>query len=173
VAGAVIPGPWRPSPAHSAGALPTWWGSLLEPQNCGAYLETGTLFCTVGDPARLEGVLVIDQADTTFVRQGQGVRMKFDQMPGLVLEGTITEISKLDLKVAPRELAGAGGLAVHMDRAGVAHPASVSYQARVALAACPPELLVAARGQAKILAAPQSLAARLYHQVSRVFRFTL
>ena len=173
VAGTVIPGPWRPAPAYRADALPTWRGSLLDPRSRGAYLETGTLFCTIGDPDRLEGVLVIDQADMKFVRQGQGVRLKFDPMPGRVLEGTIAEVSKLDLKVAPRELAAEGGLPVRLARDGTPHPANVSYQARVELGDCPSDLLVAARGQAKILAAPRSLAARLYHRLSQVFRFTL
>jgi putative peptide zinc metalloprotease protein len=173
VAGTVIPGPWRPAPAYSRDALPTWRGGLLDPRTRGAYLETGTLFCTIGDPARLEGVLVIDQADMKFVRQGQDVRMKLDPMPGRVLEGTIAEISKLDLKAAPRELAGEGGVPVRLDRAGIPHPANVSYQTRVELRECPPELLVGARGQAKILAAPQSLAARLYRRLVQVFRFAM
>jgi len=33
------------------------------------YLDTGTLLCVVGDPARLEGILVVDQADVKFVRR--------------------------------------------------------------------------------------------------------
>ncbi len=172
VAGTVIPAPWRPASPYRAETLPAWQGSLLDSRNRGAQVETGMLFCTLGDPARLEAVLVIDQADMKFVRPGQSVRMKLDPMPGRVLEGTITEVAKRDLKVAPRELAADGGLAVRMDRDATPRPASVSYQARATLAACPPELLVAARGQAKIEAERRSLAARFYHRFLQLFRFS-
>jgi putative peptide zinc metalloprotease protein len=172
-AGTVIPAPWQPAPPFSPDRLRAWSGDLLEPRNVGAYLESGTLFCVIGDPLRLEAVLVVDQADMQFVSQGQRVRLKLDQMPGRVVEGTITEVSKTDLKVAPRELAKESGLAIRLDRAGIPHPASTSYQARVALDACPQGLLVGAHGQAKILAAPQSLGSRIYHGLSQVFRFAL
>jgi putative peptide zinc metalloprotease protein len=172
-AGTVIPAPWKPAPPFSPDRLRAWSGDLLEPRNVGAYLESGTLFCVIGDPLRLEAVLVVDQADMQFVSQGQHVRLKLDQMPGRVVEGRITEVSKTDLKVAPRELGKESGLAIRLDRAGVPHPASTSYQARVALDACPQGLLVSARGQAKILAAPQSLGSRVYHRLSQVFRFAL
>jgi putative peptide zinc metalloprotease protein len=173
VAGTVIPAPGRPRVPYSPSALPSWQGSLLGPQNREAYLETGTHFCAIGDPVHLEGLLVIDQADIQFVRSAQRVRLKLEQLPGVVLQGAIVEVSQLDLQLAPRELAAERDLPVRLDRAGVPHPASVSYQARVSLDARPQELLVGARGQAKILADPQSLGARLAHRLAQVFRFTL
>jgi len=171
--GTVIPAPWQPAPPFDPDRLHAWRGDLLEPRNTGASLESGTLFCVIGDPLRLEALLVIDQADMQFVSAGQRVRLKLDQMPGRVVEGAITEVAKMDLKVAPRELAKESGLAIRTDRAGIPHPASTSYQARVALKCCPQDLLVGARGQAKILAAPQSLWSRLYRRLSQVFRFVL
>jgi len=171
--GTVIPAPWQPAPPFAPDRLRTWHGDLLEPRNAGAYLESGTLFCVIGDPLRLEAVLVVDQADMQFVGKGQRVRLKLDQVPGRVVEGTITEVSKMDLKVAPRELAKESGLAIRLDRAGVPHPANTSYQARVALETCPQGLLAGGRGEAKILAAPQSLWSRVYRRLSQVFRFVL
>jgi putative peptide zinc metalloprotease protein len=170
VAGIVVPAPWQPGRASERGTLNTWQGTLLEPRNLGAWVETGTLLCSVGNPARLEGILVVDQADIRFVQRGQHVRLKLDQMPGIVLRGTIVAISKLDMKAVPRELAASGSLPVRIDRTGVSHPATAAYQARVALDHVPPEVLVAARGQAKVFAAPQSLAARLWRRTLQVFR---
>ena len=112
----------------------------------------------------------MDQADIRFVQSGQDVHMKLDHMPGIVLRGKIGEISKLDMKVAPRELAASGSLPVRTDRTGVSHPATAAYQVRVAIDPVPPEVLVAARGQAKIFAAPQSLAARIRRRALQVFR---
>jgi putative peptide zinc metalloprotease protein len=170
VAGMVIPAPWQPGRTFERGTLKTWRGTLLEPRNLGAWIETGTLLCSVGDPARLEGILVVDQADIQFVQRGQDVHLKLDHMPGIVLRGKIGEISKLDMKVAPRELAASGSLPVRTDRTGVSHPATAAYQVRVAIDPVPPEVLVAARGQAKIFAAPQSLAARIRRRALQVFR---
>ncbi len=172
-AGTVIPPPRPPDSPYQRGVLLPWRGGLLEPRNLGAYLERGTLVCVVGDPARLEAALVIDQADMEFVRQGQSVRLKLDALPGRVLDGTIVEVAKTDLKVAPRELTAQSDLPIRRDRAGTPRPATTSYQARVALTDCPPGLLPGARGQAKILAAPQSLGGRLLRTLSQVFRFRL
>jgi hypothetical protein len=117
--------------------------------------------------------LVIDQADLEFVREGQTVRLKLDALPGRVLEGTIVELAKTDLKIAPRELAAKSDLAVRRDPSGIPRPATTSYQARVTMTECPPGLLPGARGRAKILAAPQSLGARLHRALSQLFRLSL
>jgi hypothetical protein len=114
---------------------------------------------------------VLDQADVRFVRRGQRVRLRLDQLPGKTLRGTIVEIAKTDLKVAPRELADE--LPVRVDKQGVPRPVETSYQARVALDAHQARLLVGTRGRAKILAEPQPLAARLYRYLGRTFRFSL
>jgi putative peptide zinc metalloprotease protein len=172
-AGTVIPAPRQAEQPFGSAALPTWHGDPLQPRNVGANLESGTLLCLVGDPRRLEAVLVVDQGDVEFVRRGQTVRLKLDQIPGRVARGTVTELSKIDLKVAPRELARAAGLAVHVDRAGIPHPAGTSYQARVSLEDYPEGLLAGARGQAKVLAASESLGSRFARHLSRFARFLL
>ena len=87
------------------GTLSSWSGGLLESRNRGAYLGSGTLVCVIGDPARLEAVLVIGQEDMEFVRNGQRVRLKFASLPGRVLKGEVVEVAKTDLEVVPRELA--------------------------------------------------------------------
>ena len=56
--------------------LPAWSGTPLDPENLGATLEQGVLFCQIGDPKRLEAVLVIDQADRNIVREGQSGRLE-------------------------------------------------------------------------------------------------
>jgi putative peptide zinc metalloprotease protein len=155
------------------GELPSWSGTPLDEANLGASLETGTMYCLIGDPARLEAVLVIDQADLEFVRQGQRVRVTLGQLPGETLWGTIEEISENDLKVAPRELAAAKQLPTVTDPNGIARPLSASYQARVVLDEHPHALLLSAPGSAKIHVAPQALGKRLYRYLSSTFRFEL
>ena len=59
-AGTVLPPRRRHEPSVT-GELPSWSGQPLDRANEGAFLETGTLFCLVGDPQSLEAVLLIDQ----------------------------------------------------------------------------------------------------------------
>jgi putative peptide zinc metalloprotease protein len=172
-AGVVIAPPRAPDPPYQRGEVGSWRGGLLETKNIGAWLASGTLLCVIGDPTRLEAVLVIGQDDMEFIRNGQRVRLKLAMLPGRVLEGTVVEVAKTDLKVAPRELVVQSDLPNRQTRPGIRRPATTSYQARVAIDDCPPGLLVGARGQAKVLAAPQSLGERLLRWLSQVFRFAL
>ena len=172
VAGIVLPPPHRESPA-AVGQLASWSGSPLDAENQGGYLETGSLFCLVGDPQRLQANLVIDQAGVEFVRAGQRVRLLLDQLPGEVLWGTIAEIAEIDLKIAPRELAAEEALATRKDASGAMRPISASYQARVELDPNQPQMLRGTAGQAKIHVDPQTLGARLERYLSRTFRLEL
>ncbi len=173
VDGTVLPPPRRQARPDTPGRLPPWRGSPLEAQNLGCYLETGTLYCLVGDPQDLEACVVLDQADVQFVHRGQRVKLRLDQSPGRILAGTIEEIAKTDLKVAPRELAQGEAMAVRVDEQGIPRPVEASYQARVTLDVHDALLLSETRGRAKILVAPQSLFRRLSRYVGRTFRFSL
>jgi len=171
--GTVLPPPGVAAHPYVPGRLQTWWGSPLEPRNLGCRLTPGTLLCLVGDPARLEAVLIVDQSNLVFVKHGQRVRMQFDELPATVLDGTVTEIAKTDLKVVPRELAMANELPTRVDENGVHRPLNTSYQVRVSLDGHEGMLLTGARGRAKILADPQPLGRRLYRYLRRTFNFPL
>jgi putative peptide zinc metalloprotease protein len=171
--GTVLPPPRRPAAHYLPGHLHAWQGSPLDERNVGSHLETGALFCVVGAPTRLEGSLVLDQADMKFVRIGQRVRMQFDEVPGKILNGTVAEIAKTDLKVAPRELAAGRELAVRVDEEGIARPVETSYHARVVVDEHDYKLLTGTRGRAKIVGNSQSLGRRLARYLGRTFHFSL
>jgi hypothetical protein len=137
-------------------------------------LERGTLVCLVGNPASQEAELFIDENDVRYVRPGQPVRMKFAVAPDVVLSGKIVEIAKRNILNVPRELAVDQELPNRTDSTGSRRPIGTSYSVRVALddrAGVP--LLTAARGQAKIIVEPQSLAERLLRSVRRTFTVNL
>jgi len=173
VQGTVLPPPCQPPPTAVPGQLRAWQGTPLEERNRGCYLETGTLFCLVGPPLPLEAFLVIEQSDMNFVRPGQQVRLAVDEMPGRVLFGTVVEVAKTDLKVAPRELGKGSDLPIRVDEKGVSHPQTTSYQVRVALDKHEGNLLAGTRGRAKILADPQPLGQRWYRSLRSTFHFAL
>ena len=52
------------------------------------------MFCQIGDPRKLEAILVIDQGDIDFVHEGQEVDLKFDALPHDTLHGRIAEIAQ-------------------------------------------------------------------------------
>jgi putative peptide zinc metalloprotease protein len=172
IAGTVLP-PDRRVEASSSGELPTWSGTPLDRRNLGGYLETGTLFCSIGDPRKAEALLIIDQADIAFAHIKQRVEIQLDQFPGQSLQGTITQIAEIDLDNAPRTLAAHPDLPARVDERGRLRPLHASYQARVALDAGDIEALVGAPGRARIHCPPQSLASRLSRYLSRTFRLGL
>ena len=156
--------------------MPYWSGTPLDEEHAQPYLKEGTLFCQVGDPRSLEAVLVIDQGDIDFVKDGQAVDLKLDALPHDTLEGKIERISKSNLKIAPRRIAtGAGGeLPTKKDpETGAERPQSASYQAIVPLTDDEGTMLVGLRGRAKIHTPWLSLGARLWRFIMNTFNFRL
>jgi putative peptide zinc metalloprotease protein len=168
----VLPVRRRPR-TYVTGELASWSGLALDDENRGTALETGTLLCQIGDPQRFEAWLVLDQRDMEFVRVGQPVRVQLEQSPGRTLTGTIREVAEVDLQVAPAELLPAGSISTRADESGVQRPVSTAYQARVALDKTDAALLIGEAGQAKIDAAPLSLARRMARYLSHTFRFEM
>jgi putative peptide zinc metalloprotease protein len=173
-AGTVLPPPEKPKKPSEDGRLAAWSGSPFDAHNVGAFLEESVLFCQIGDPAQWQASLVIDQADVEFVRQGQAVRIKLDELPHDTLSGTIDEIARLDLKVSPRQLSNkAGGeLATRTDADGRERPLSASYQARVSIDDAEGVLRQGLR-RARIATAPRTIGQRLWRYVTQTFHFKL
>ncbi len=136
IAGTVLPPPLTPRRDDPDGQLPSWSGTPLEKENLGAFLQEGVLFCQVGDPRKLEAVLVIDQADRNLIRADQPVDIKIDELPLHTFSSKIDEIAESELKISPQRLSSKSGgeLATKTDpHSGVERPMSTSYQARVPL----------------------------------------
>jgi putative peptide zinc metalloprotease protein len=172
VAGTVLAPP-RKTDRPAEGELATWTGTPLEERNRGTLLEQGVLVCQIGDPGRQEAVLVIDQADIDFVRVGQQVRLRLNQLSRQFLFGEIVEIAELDMDLVPRELLGEKQLATRTDQAGQVRPLSTGYQARVRLDKHGELLSIGATGLAKVEVERQTLARLLYRYLRRTLRLEL
>jgi putative peptide zinc metalloprotease protein len=164
-----------PQPPQDPSRLATWHGSPFDAWNQGCLLQPGTLVCEIGDPRRLEAVLVIDQGDMDFVARGQMVEVKLDELPHDVLAGRIAEISRNELVAAPASMSNkAGGeLATTTDELGRERPQSASYQARVPLDDTAGVLQLGLRGRAKVHVGYRTLAGRLWRYAARTFRFSM
>jgi putative peptide zinc metalloprotease protein len=201
-AGTVLPPPWTPKQEDPEGTLPGWTGTPLEPRNLGAMLDDKVLLCQIGDPRRLEAILVIDQADIRFVRArqferdaegrlvrdengepvvvrpGQRVDLQLDVLPFDPISGEVLEVSHANLKVASRRLSSKSGsdLATKTDPSGAERPLSPSYQARVVLDDPEGVLRLGLRGRAKIYMDSdewQTLGQRFWRLVVRTFNFKM
>jgi putative peptide zinc metalloprotease protein len=174
-AGTVMPPPWTERREDPNGQLSVWAGTPLDEKNIGAMLPVDVLFCQIGDPRKLEAILVVDQADIPFVQIGQTVDVKLDELPHDVFEGKITEISPDALKISSKRLStkSGGELATKTDETGVERPMSPSYQVRVPLEDPNRLTRLGLRGRAKIYAEPQSLGQRTWRLITRTFNFRL
>jgi putative peptide zinc metalloprotease protein len=176
--GIVLPPP--PTPARpretEGGQLAFWSGTPLDQESCQPFLKEGVLFCMVGDPRDLEAVLVIDQGDIDFVKEGQSVDLKFDALPAETLDGKIERIAPTNLKITPQRISvnAKGELPSKKDpETGQEKPQSASYQAVVPIEDKEGVMVVGLRGRAKIHTAPLSLGARLWRLIMNTFNFRL
>ncbi len=173
--GCVLPPPETPSRSDAPGQLSNWSGTPLDRKNLGAFLNDSVLYCQIGDPQKLEAVLVIEQDDIEFIRDNQTVAIKLDEIPSWTYSSHIEEIAKNDMKVTPRQLSqkGGGDVVSKSDASGSDRPMNTSYQARALLEDKEGLLRVGLRGQAKIHARWQTLASRMWRYLSRTFNFKL
>lgn len=78
--------------------LATWSGSPLDARNRGAWVDPGTVLCTVGDPAKMAALVTIDERDVAEVQPGEAVRILLDSAPVRVLTGTVTQVASRALE---------------------------------------------------------------------------
>ncbi|MBN2578096.1 MAG: biotin/lipoyl-binding protein [Pirellulales bacterium] len=176
VAGVVLPPNYTPRVNDPDGPLPGWSGTPLERQNLGAFLDNRVLFCQIGDPKKLEAVMVLDQTDRSLVKQGQTVKMKIEGLPHQTFESVVEDVAPSPLKEASRRMSGKHGGEVSTKTdpdLGIERPILTSYQADAPLDDENGALLLGLRGTARIRTAPLPLGARFWRFVTHTFNFKL
>ena len=175
-AGTVLPPPFTPRREDPDERLPTWSGTPLDRENLGARLEAGVLFCQVGDPKKLQAVLIVDQADRNLIQEKQKVDIKLEGFSSTTLYSQIEEIAESELKVTPRRLATqhGGDVPTKADpQTGVERPMSTSYQARAPIDDPREQYRLGLRGQARVHTDWIPLGTRLWRLITHTFNFKL
>ena len=176
-AGVILPPPKKPIPkqAEAEEQLPSWSGDPFSHKNQSAFFSESDLLCLVGDPARMEAVLVVDQHDIDLVHEGDEADIKIESARLDTFLGTIEKISEMEMTVAPESLGiqSGGRLDTEMDSSGRLRPISTSYQARVPLENVDVPLRTGYRGQAKIYVGWKSVGWRIYRFLARTFRLEM
>jgi putative peptide zinc metalloprotease protein len=169
--GIVLPPRTVAKDAAGPDELSRWHGRPLEPHNEGAFIETGTLLCYVGDPRQLEALLVIDETARERVRLGQQVRIQVALFAGTSLTGTIVELARGDPMTADRDSLSRPPLPLS-ELAEANRLDSAAYYARVELDNSDSDLC-GVTGAATVAATPRSLGRRAIDYLSYTFRFRL
>jgi putative peptide zinc metalloprotease protein len=134
-AGVVFPGDSVPQRDDPSGRLPEWHGLPLDEQNIGATFREGTTLCLIGEPDRLEAVMLVDESEVEFVQNGQRVALKLDALSWLTIHGTIEQIAENRVDVmSPRLSVKSGGsVPTVTDASGRERPLSAHYEASMVL----------------------------------------
>ena len=172
--GTVLPPPETPQRPDTTGELQTWHGLPMDKRNLGAHFNESVLFCNIGDPRKMEASIVIDQDDIEYVRRGQHVEIKLEELPNRTYQSEIIEIGP-EYKVVSRQLTNktGGELATRTDEAGLERPMNPSYPARAPLDDDEGLLFIGLRGKAKVAAQWQTLGQRGWRLFLRTFNFKL
>jgi len=175
ISGTVIPPEWRPYRTPPGGQLSAWWGTPLERKNVGATFERSTLFCEVGDPTKIEAILVVNQRDFGLIKPGQFAELMFVEYPGVRFKGNVKDVEAREMETIPTQLStkGKGEVPTTTDLDGTEKPSAPSYRVSVLLDNPDNLISVGMTGRSKVHVAPQTIAQRLWRIVTQVFNFKL
>lgn len=187
--GIILPPDYKKGRGEVQGILPTWSGTPFDKKNIGAYMTAEVKeFCSIGDPAKLEALLIINLSDRDFIRFkkdkndnsgkeiGPEVVVNLDELPLDKFISHIESVSKDPIDFAPQRLSNKNGgeVSTETDReTGMEKTQEICYEARVPLDNSDGKIRVGLTGQAKIYADPQTLWQRLWRLISEIFRFKL
>lgn len=173
--------PPRVNSRRAESGIPTWQGTPLDEANRGSALETGTLVALIGDPDRLEAILLVSQDDVSAVQPGQAVWMWLPDEGGAIVHGTVLSVATERLRTDTRSESDPQKTSPALEtQHGARRPArdsspeittgpEINYRVRVFVAGRPP-LPMGSRGWGKIEVVPQSVWERTRQFVEKTFR---
>lgn len=177
-AGVVLPAATVARPEDSGEELPSWSGTPLDPENIGAYLKQGSLICQVGDPQKLDAVLVIDQSDRDVIgnNRRRSVELKLAGFASTTIRSELGPISESKIKTISKRLSNkfGGEIATRTEQAtGYETPMSTSYQANAPIDNPAGVYRIGQCGQARVYTDWMSLGSRLWRLLCQTFNFQL
>ncbi|MGN0910017.1 MAG: hypothetical protein ACI4NV_01205, partial [Thermoguttaceae bacterium] len=165
-------------PNDFSAALPVWDGTPLLEWNLNTTLEPGVHICSVGDPRKLEAIIVVDQSKINFIQPGQKVKIKLTERPSETLVAEVAshdDVEGTTMESVPYQLSvkGGGPVATETAEGGMERPQSGAYRVRVDLDNDDERMSVGMTAKCKIKATPQTLLQRLMRLCREVFNFKL
>lgn len=174
--GTVIPPPSRQDKMSQAqGKLPTWDGTPFDEKNHGALLTPTDLICQIGDPHKMDAVLIVDQAYIDLVKKDQKVQVLLEAYTRRAYDSHIEEIAYTEVKFVSRGMStqAQGRLETKADPSGQFRPLNTSYQVRAPLEDEHQSLQAGMQGQARIYTGWQTIFNRASRYITKTFHFDL
>ena len=171
--GTILPPPNQPAYDDENGTLANWSGTPLDIDNQSAFLQRETMFCFVGNPQKMKAVLLVDQSDVKFLKEGQPVELVLTQYRDQRIRGEIETFSRQEIELLDRELSKTnGGPVAAMPIPGGEKPLLKSFQATVPLShVTEVKLLPGMFGTARVRVGDATLAWRVWRQIQTVINF--
>lgn len=169
----------RENKFHDASSeLLPWDGTPLLKRNLNTTLEAGAHICSIGDPKKLEAIVVVDQSKKDDVAKGQSVKIKLNERPSELYYGVIAadvDVERRAMSSVPYQLSvkGGGPIATETGEGGVERPQMESIRVRVDVDNDDELMRVGMTAKVKIKAAPKTLLQRLVRLIGQVFNFKL
>jgi putative peptide zinc metalloprotease protein len=152
--GTVVAPPARRAPVHSnsASAERQWSGTPLDPQNSGAWIETGVHLASIAPDDRREARVIIDQHQRNDIQVGATVELKCICEPGITRTGSLVAIADRDVETVPSELSNKFGGPVPTLTAGDGHERLLTpaFEGLVELPDAAVHLLPGMQGRARL-----------------------
>jgi putative peptide zinc metalloprotease protein len=175
--GVVLPPSYTPRREDPELQLGEWSGTPLDPENIGAFLKEQVMFCQIGDPKKLQAVMVVDQGDRNMIDRGQIVDIKINELPyKKAFRSEISDIAEAELKEAPKRLSSKynGEVPTKTDpQTGAERPQSTCYQADAKLPDEDGLLRLGLCGTGRIYTRPLSCGERFWRFLMNTFNFKL
>ena len=169
--GIVLSDEWRHE-ASVPGRLERWRGTPLQDSSVGCTLDRGTVYCLIGDPARLSATVVVDESDIESVDVGQFARIWLRENPGVVVTGQVQEISAVEIEQAPTSLVRKDDVKMIADSSGRERMAAVAFNVRIALLDSDAVIPVRSTGWARIEVPANTVGQRIKRYLSSTFRIS-
>jgi putative peptide zinc metalloprotease protein len=176
--GVVIPPPRSSERERDADALSSWTGTPLDRKNLGASFSPQgqqNLICMIGDPNEWDATMIISQDDYALVKEGQEVRLMFEESAYHVFISTISQMNDKAVDVASPRLASVNGgpMAAQQNPDGSLRPLSTSFEAIARLNDPQGLLRNGLIGTARIEVEPRTIMWRVWRYLGRTFNFEL
>ncbi len=184
-AGVVLPNWIEPEPS-AAHELERFSGWTMVSNDGPRFLRRGEVMCRIGDPGQLQAKLSIGQADIRRVEPGQPVRLQLESLAGSNLRGTITSVTRQNVRSVSSVLTIPYGGSIETKPTSNSHafdggevgpdkasPTAATFAAHVDLSGLDRPYTTGLRGIAKIHVGYQTPIQQITGIVYRLFRFDL
>jgi putative peptide zinc metalloprotease protein len=175
--GQIIP-EWSKRRRETGLELGSWDGSPLAAENLGTSFSSGEKICTIGDLNRWEAVMLVNEHDIRFLKEGQPVKLLTDSQANHRIASQVESIARKESEQVPGSLSKQYGGSIQLQtqtktEEGNSRPADEHFEVRAVLPDSEFELSSGLRGTAQIRVGSKTMYARSMLYFYRIFQKAL